>query len=281
MPPSPLRHTNPTRLTSVLIIPVLAAALSGAMLVSGAGGAAAAPPPQVAAAAPPVQMAAAPLRAAAQTAGGYPRFYRPGIKRGARDGGPSAIKHVRELQYRLRWAKTYRGKTTGYFGSQTEAGVKAFQRKHGLPATGRVDARTWRVLIQKTLKRTSAVPTVCKKSGWRACYDRKSHQLFLFGSGSLWNVWLVRGGSRSYATRTGTHAVYARYLKKRSSLYGTWMYYFQKFDGGIGLHGSPIMTNPFFGHSHGCVNMYIPDSKVLWSMTHRNRLVVTVYGPWS
>jgi len=59
------------------------------------------------------------------------------------------------------------------------------------------------------------------------------------------------------------------------------MYYFQKFDGGIGLHGSPIMTNPFSGHSHGCVNMYIPDSKVLWNMTHKRRLVVTVYGPWS
>jgi Putative peptidoglycan binding domain/L,D-transpeptidase catalytic domain len=277
MPPRP----QPL-ITKALAPPILAVAATGALLVAGAPTAAAAPQRQVAAAPALAQApSAAPLQAAATAANSYPRFYRPGIKRGARDGGPYAIKHVRELQYRLRWAKAYRGPVTGYFGPKTEAGVKAFQRKHKLPAHGRADTRTWRALIGKTLQRTSAIPQVCKKSGWRACYDRKSHQVFLFRGGSLQNVWLVRGGSRAYATRTGTNAVYARYPKKRSSLYGSWMYNFQKFDGGIGLHGSPLMIDPFSGHSHGCVNMYIPDGKVLWDMTRGSRLVVTVYGPWS
>jgi hypothetical protein len=251
-------------------------------VAAGAPSAAAAPQRQVAAAPALLQApSAAPVRAAAAATSGHARFYRPSIKRGARDGGPFAIKHVRELQYRLRWAKAYRGPVTGYFGPRTEAGVKAFQRKHKLPAHGRVDARTWSVLIQKSLRRASAIPRACTKSGWHACYDRTSHQVFLFRSGSLQNVWLARGGSRSHATRTGTHAVFARYTKKRSSLYGSWMYYLQKFDGGIGLHGSPLMVDAFVGHSHGCVNMYIPDSKVLWNMTRTRRLVVTVYGPWS
>jgi lipoprotein-anchoring transpeptidase ErfK/SrfK len=94
-------------------------------------------------------------------------------------------------------------------------------------------------------------------------------------------VWLVRGGSSTEQTDVGTWAVYARYLQKISSIYGSIMYYFQKYHGGEGIHGSSTMIDPFYGHSHGCVNMYIPDAKVLWNMTLNRRHVVTVYGAWS
>jgi len=41
------------------------------------------------------------------------------------------------------------------------------------------------------------------------------------------------------------------------------------------------MMNPFQGHSHGCINMYVEDARQLWRLTVRHRLVVHVYGRWS
>jgi lipoprotein-anchoring transpeptidase ErfK/SrfK len=41
------------------------------------------------------------------------------------------------------------------------------------------------------------------------------------------------------------------------------------------------MMDPFSGHSHGCVNMYIEDARQLWSLTSNVRLGVHVYGRWS
>jgi lipoprotein-anchoring transpeptidase ErfK/SrfK len=40
------------------------------------------------------------------------------------------------------------------------------------------------------------------------------------------------------------------------------------------------MTDPFYGHSHGCVNMYVEDARQLWRLTNGKRLMVTVYGAW-
>jgi lipoprotein-anchoring transpeptidase ErfK/SrfK len=41
------------------------------------------------------------------------------------------------------------------------------------------------------------------------------------------------------------------------------------------------MLDPFVGHSHGCVNMYIEDARQLWSLTVGRPLRVHVYGAWS
>jgi lipoprotein-anchoring transpeptidase ErfK/SrfK len=41
------------------------------------------------------------------------------------------------------------------------------------------------------------------------------------------------------------------------------------------------MMDPFVGHSHGCINMYIKDAKVLWALTSKSKLRVHVYGAWS
>jgi hypothetical protein len=219
--------------------------------------------------------------AAQATMAGYPRFYRPAIKRGDADGDVYHIKHVRELQYRLRWNGVYTASVTGYFGPITETAVKTFQHKYALTVTGQVNLATWQKLIAVTTRALSRVPAVCKYSGWHSCYDRYTHQLFGYYSGTLWNVWLVRGGSYDAQTDLGTFTVYARYVTKTSSIYGTLMYFFQKYNGGEGLHGSVTMIDPFVGHSHGCVNMYIRDSKVLWDMSYNRRHVVTVYGAWS
>ncbi len=208
-------------------------------------------------------------------------FYRAATKPGMRDGGPFAINHVREAQYRLRWAKVYSGSVNGRYGSSTKAAVKRFQAGNCLRATGVLDTPTWAVLIQRTVRNRAAIPKICKSAGWHSCYDRASHQDFLFVNGKMFNVWLVRGGMYSSQTRTGNYAVQARYREKVSTLYHVKMYYFMPHSGGEGQHGSGFMVDPWTGHSHGCINMYIKDAKVLYTLSAGKRLNVTVYGHWS
>jgi hypothetical protein len=211
----------------------------------------------------------------------YPRLYRPTTKYGMKDKGVKSIKHVREAQYRLKWTGYYKGSISGYYGVRTRDAVRAFQKRNCLARTGTLDRATWARLIIKSTKQLSRVPKVCKTKGWHSCYDRKTHQTFLYRNGQLQNVWLVRGGARSTPTRTGTYRVFARYALKISTLYDVPMWYFQKHSGGQGHHGSGFMLDPFVGHSHGCINMYITDAQVLWALTKDKKLTVTVYGAWS
>jgi len=210
-----------------------------------------------------------------------PRFFRATTKPGMRDSGVFAINHVREAQYRLKWSKYYKGKVNGRYDAATTAAVKRFQTKNCLKVTGTLDRGSWAILIQKTIRNYKGIPKVCRAKGWHSCYDRATHQDFLFKDGQMWNSWLVRGGMASTKTRTGNYVVHARYTSKISSLYGVRMYYFMPHSGGQGQHGSGFMIDPFVGHSHGCINMYIKDAKVLFYLTKGKRLNVTVYGRWS
>lgn len=210
------------------------------------------------------------------------RFAREFVRRGAADTSTSNIEHVRELQYRLTWAGTYNGPITGRFDSRVAGAVKRFQKRNKLRITGSANFGTWEKLIPKTVRGKRAVPPRCKlRTGWRICYDRSRHQVTLWKKGTLWNSWLVRGGSASNQTRVGRSEVYYRNKDHVSSLYGSPMPYSQFFDGGQAFHGSGLMMDPFVGHSHGCVNMYVEDARQLWRLTAHRELKVRVYGAWS
>ena len=208
------------------------------------------------------------------------RFAREPVRAGDRDSGVHRIEHVRELQYRLRWADVYKGPVTGYFGDLTKAAVKRFQKKAHLRVSGSVTPKVWAELLRRTVRNEDAKR--CKhRVGWHACYDRHRHQVTLWKRNTLWNTWLVRGGARQYPTRVGSFYVYRRDRDHVSSIYNTPMPYSQFFSGGQAFHGSAFMTDPFVDHSHGCVNMYIEDARQLWKLTHSVRLNVHVYGRWS
>lgn len=210
------------------------------------------------------------------------RFAREVVRRGDQDTSTSHIEHVRELQYRLGWAEVYDGPVTGYFGELTHAAVKKYQRREELRVSGRASHATWRHLLRDTIRGRSAVPKACDKgTGWDACYDRRRHEVTLWHRGRLHNAWLVRGGARGLETRTGNHRVYYRDIDHVSSLYGTAMPYSQFFSGGQAFHGSTYMLDPFSGHSHGCINMYVEDARQLWALTSDVKLAVHVHGRWS
>jgi hypothetical protein len=208
------------------------------------------------------------------------RWAREFTRYGDADTSVYNIDHVIELQYRLRWAGVYRGPVTGTFGPLTRDAVKRFQKREKLRQSGVAGHATWAHLLHDTVRHRGSIPRVCKTSGWHACYDRSTHQVTLWHKGAIHNTWLVRGGGYTTPTRTGNTRVYLRDKDHVSGLYNTPMPYSQFFDGGQALHGSAYMINPFVGHSHGCVNMYIEDARQLWKMTHGKRLHVSVYGPW-
>jgi hypothetical protein len=209
------------------------------------------------------------------------RWAREIVRRGMSDQGVYKIAHVRELQYRLRWAGVYHGDITGTFGDLTKAAVTRYQRREGLATYGTANHETWAHLLRDTVRHRGQVPATCHRAGWHICYDRSMHQLVLLRNGTYRNTWLVRGGAWDRETRLGTHAVYYRDIDHTSQTYGgSPMPYSQFFDGGEALHGSGFMTDPFVDHSHGCINMYIEDAHQLWMMTHSKRLVVTVYAAW-
>jgi uncharacterized YkwD family protein len=54
---------------------------------------------------------------------------------------------VYAVQGMLKSMGYYAGPITGYYGSQTEAGVKYFQQKYGLPQTGAIDDRTLQSIL--------------------------------------------------------------------------------------------------------------------------------------
>jgi hypothetical protein len=224
--------------------------------------------------------ATAAVASAAATA--TPSFARERVGYGDRDVSPSDIDHVRELQYRLRWAGVYDGPVTGYFGDLTQAAVVRYQKKVGLPATGVATKAVWRRLIPATIRGRASVPDACDQGrGWDACYDRARHETTLWRDGVLVNAWLVRGGSADLQTRTGDFRVFSRDIDHVSSLYGSPMPYSQFFSGGQAFHGSGTMVDPFSGHSHGCINMYVEDARQLWRLTSTVDLEVHVHGGWS
>jgi hypothetical protein len=155
-----------------------------------------------------------------------------------------------------------------------------FQRHVHLRATGVANHRTWARLIHHTIRHRGAIPHICKTAGWHACYDRSIHQVTLWHHGTMRNSWLVRGGDHTLQTRVGNWHVFYRDKFHVSTIYGTPMPYSQFFNGGQALHGSGFMMDPFYEHSHGCINMYISDAHQLWRLTSRKPLGVSVYGSW-
>lgn len=208
-------------------------------------------------------------------------FTREIVRPGDVDASPYDIEHVYEVQYRLKWLGLFDATPNGNFGPITKAAVIRFQKRNGLAQTGVVNYKTWKPLIQKTIRGKRVVPGICKSEGWHACYDRRRHQVNLYQNGRLHNSWLVRGGGYDTQSRRGNFTVYYRDIDHYSRTFGgAPMPYSQFYSGGQALHGSRLMMDPFEGHSHGCVNFWTEDARQLWNLTANKKLYVHVYGAW-
>jgi hypothetical protein len=158
----------------------------------------------------------------------------------------------------------------GSYGTETEKGVRAYQRHVRLPVTGSVDERTWQALKADTRKPTRAelFPPLPESAPTRnaaldercltgrvICVDKSTRELSWVVDGAVRMRLDVRFGSQFTPTREGEFSVYRKSADHVSNLYGSSMPYAMFFSGGQAVHySSDFAAQGYAGASHGCVN---------------------------
>ncbi|AXE22644.1 murein L,D-transpeptidase [Streptomyces globosus] len=174
---------------------------------------------------------------------------------------------VRELQARLKQLKLMSVKPTGFYGSKTTSAVKSFQAKNGLPATGAVDAATWKKIQAMSKKPTADelrppavneadAPDPRCMQGRVMCISKESRTLAWMIDGKIISTMDVRFGSENTPTREGEFSVGWKAKDWTSTIYHTPMPYAMFFSGGQAVHYSAdFAARGYNGASHGCVNV--------------------------
>lgn len=173
---------------------------------------------------------------------------------------------VRDLQARLKQLAWYFPDVDGVYGEATTQAVRGFQEKRGFEATGEVDRRT-----QKRLVEMSAAPTQAElhnlgnvpgaldarcRTGRVMCVDKTSRTIRWVVDGQVIKTMDVRFGGTSTPTREGVFSVGYKSRDHHSKLYDTDMPFAMFFSGGQAVHYSPDFASVGYnGASHGCVNV--------------------------
>jgi N-acetylmuramoyl-L-alanine amidase len=156
---------------------------------------------------------------------------------GPGSAGPSAFeldRRLHELHYAL-------GRVDGYYGQDDIDAAFAFQKLHGLPRTGRVDARFWAELQRATVPRARYPGTHIEVSKGRQV-------LFVVRDGGVALVVPVSTGATGN-TPLGHWRVYS----KVPGFNALAMYYSSFFVGAFAIHG--YHSVPPYPASHGCVRI--------------------------
>lgn len=179
----------------------------------------------------------------------------------------TSSERVRELQARLRALGLFGRNPTGYYGTVTRSSVLAYQRGHGLSATGSVDRRTWNSLRTATKLPTRdelyppttnplAKPDPRCMTGRALCISKTSRTLAWMVNGKVVSAMDVRFGSQYTPTREGQFQVDFKSRDHVSTIYHTPMPYAMFFSGGQAVHYSAdFAARGYSGASHGCVNV--------------------------
>jgi cell wall hydrolase len=154
----------------------------------------------------------------------------------AGSAGPS----VYELDRRLHKLHYALGQVDGYYGRDDVDAVIAFQKLHGLPRTGLVDARFWRELQRST------VPRARYPRGNHVEVSKGRQVLFVVRDGQVALVLPVSTGATGN-TPLGHWRVYSKVAGFNAKA----MYYSSFFIGGFAIHG--YHSVPPYPASHGCV----------------------------
>ncbi|MFF7332939.1 L,D-transpeptidase family protein [Streptomyces sp. NPDC090306] len=174
---------------------------------------------------------------------------------------------VRELQARLRQVEWLFDGPTGTYDDLTEAAVKGFQGKRGLPRTGETDTVTWKRLVAMTTEpgqwdlylmggQPAAAPDPRCLTGRVLCIDKTSRTLRWMIDGRTVLETAVRFGDVGTPTREGVFQVYWKSRDHVSTLYDAPMPYAMFFSGGEAVHYSyDFAARGYAGNSHGCVNV--------------------------
>jgi len=156
-------------------------------------------------------------------------------------GPGSAGPSVYELDRRLHELHFALGRVDGYYGLDDLDAVTAFQKLHGLPRTGTVDARVWRELQRAEIPRA-------RYPGDHVEVSKGRQVLFLVRNGKVALVVPVSTGATGN-TPLGHWRVYSRVPGYNAKA----MYYSSFFVGGFAIHG--YASVPPYPASHGCIRI--------------------------
>jgi hypothetical protein len=156
---------------------------------------------------------------------------------GPGSAGPSAYELDRRL-HRLHYAL---GRVDGYYGQDDVDAVIAFEKLHGLPRTGRVDARFW-VELER-----AGIPQA-RYPGDHVEVSKGRQVLFIVRDGKVALIVPVSTGATGN-TPLGHWRVYSRVPGFNAKE----MYYSSFFVGGFAIHG--YHSVPPYPASHGCVRI--------------------------
>ncbi|HEX8002046.1 MAG TPA: L,D-transpeptidase family protein [Mycobacteriales bacterium] len=160
------------------------------------------------------------------------------------------------------------GTVNGYFGYDTVHATYAFQKVHGLPRTGAVDARTYDRILHPSAPRLryshggSWVEADLTKQVLYYVRNGAIQRILDISSGNG-EVFYVDGDREVAATPTGNFSVLRKIDGWRISRLGSlWRpAYFAA--GGFAIHGAPSV--PPYPASHGCIRITIPAMNRLYS----------------
>lgn len=173
------------------------------------------------------------------------------------------------VQKRLAALRYDVGTINGYYGYDTFHATTAFQKVHGLPRTGAVDARTYDRLLRPATPRLRY-----SHSGSWVEADLTKQVLYYVTNGAVTRildissgnneVFYVEGERQVAVTPTGNFRVLRKIDGWRISRLGSlWRpAYFAA--GGFAIHGAPSV--PPYPASHGCIRITIPAMNRLYSM---------------
>jgi peptidoglycan hydrolase-like protein with peptidoglycan-binding domain len=187
----------------------------------------------------------------------------PGVGRGMR--GPEVL----ALEQRLADMHYDVGKVDGYFDSDTQFAVTAFQKVEGMKRSG------WATPdVLDKVKTATAPPLMVPGGGTKHVeVDINRQVLFLVEGGALYRIIPVSTGSGArycvdgdcaYAVTPGgsfriTWRVHGWHTSRLGQLYNPLF-----FNGGIAIHGA--LSVPAYPASHGCVR--VPMSAAEWLPSH-------------
>lgn len=196
---------------------------------------------------------------------------------------------VRAVQQRLLDLGFWVGGVDGSYGLTTRQAVMAFQKHHGLKASGAVDERTAAVLNFSRHR--------VRGQAWQGTVievDKSKQVMYIVRDGrTLWAVNVSTGSERPYVEEnkkkpgelaTGDSITPVGLWKvDRERSDGWWegelgkLYRPKYFRGGVAVHGASNIPN--YPASHGCVRVSVPAMDFIWAENFMPRgTAVWVHG---
>lgn len=189
---------------------------------------------------------------------------------------------VATVQKRLTWlgySISESSQARQLYGDTTIKAVKAFQAKNWLPATGKVDKRTWRKLEQLA-EPLGVLPNRCTEKKRTICIDKTTRLLRYVVGGKVKMVTDARFGGPGMETGEGIFSVHEKSYNHVSSRYHSWMPRAMFFNGDEAVHYSPdFAAVGYIRGSHGCVGMRDME-KATW-LFNQVPVGTRVYVYWS